>query len=673
MAFVTQTFKLDITPGASRPVIHASQGDIGRPFKSELYWNGEAWTPGTGVTCKIRGKKPDATVFEYDETSSTADVEIDGAAVLFDTSEQMTIIPGPVECELVFNDGVNDIASANFVLIVEDSPYDPNAISESEVQGLNAMIQAATPEAVDDWFETEAPTSTVFANAVNDATDAYLDENGVTVNYDNIVGAPDADEIQKYMDGFDDIADWVEETNTTVVDASPWTSGYMTAAGDIYQNTSYVYSQHVDVEEGDIVGAFWYDDLQVRPLRFITAFNGDTVVTSAGTNTEANSYTVPAGVTSLVITCYAVYYTDLRISIRRNVEQTKVRGLQELDNRVTVLEGVSGVGKNKYMSKTAATMTSGDTLYLENAKNALKKSQRIVFECDGIPDTLYIGMAWNTTTPGLNNLETCVKITDTVIGYRHATNGTFAESAHNITLNSNIQVILEWKAPTLIDITLISDGELITMTFGSQSIGCDYPVALIDGGTVTNAKLTWTSADFDKKVWLFGDSYLSMGDASRLPYYLNESGYLDNVLIDAYSGQNSQWAIQGCRTLLSCGTPKFALWALGMNDGGDSSTAPSTNWVTYRDQFITLCEDNGVTPILATIPTVPTVNNEKKNEWVRNSGYRYVDYAKAVGASSSGTWYPGMLSSDNVHPSAKGGKALFARLLLDLPEIMISD
>ena len=158
MAFVTQTFKLDITPGASRPVIHASQGDIGRPFKSELYWNGEAWTPGTGVACKIRGKKPDATVFEYDETSSTADVEIDGAAVLFNTSEQMTIIPGPVECELVFNDGVNDIASANFVLIVEDSPYDPDALSESDVLTLADAVAGMVDDAIDakiSAFETE--------------------------------------------------------------------------------------------------------------------------------------------------------------------------------------------------------------------------------------------------------------------------------------------------------------------------------------------------------------------------------------------------------------------------------------------------------------------------------------------------------------------------------------
>ena len=176
MALVTKEFKLDLAPGQLRPVVNASQGDIGRPFKADLYWNGSPWT-ATGYTANLRGKKPDATVFEYTATVS-------GPAVTFETTEQMTIISGPVECELVFSNDGDIIASANFLLIVEASPYDPNAISESEVQGLNAMIQAATPEAVDDWFETEAPTSTVFTNAVSDAVADYADTNGIGFKVD---------------------------------------------------------------------------------------------------------------------------------------------------------------------------------------------------------------------------------------------------------------------------------------------------------------------------------------------------------------------------------------------------------------------------------------------------------------------------------------------------------
>ena len=176
MALVTKEFKLDLAPGQLRPVVNASQGDIGRPFKADLYWNGSPWA-ATGYTAKLRGKKPDNTVFEYTATVS-------GSSVTFSTTEQMTIISGPVECELVFSNDGDIIASANFLLIVEASPYDPNAISESEVQGLNAMIQAATPEAVADWFETEAPTSTVFTNAVSDAVADYADTNGIGFKVD---------------------------------------------------------------------------------------------------------------------------------------------------------------------------------------------------------------------------------------------------------------------------------------------------------------------------------------------------------------------------------------------------------------------------------------------------------------------------------------------------------
>ncbi len=140
MALVTHKFKLDLTPGASRPVVYASAGDIGRPFEANLYWNGEAWT-ATGTTAKIRGKKPDATVFEYDATVS-------GSNVTFSTTEQMTIISGPVECELVFTDGTDIVASANFVLIVEDSPYDPDALSESDVYTLTELVIDAIGDAI---------------------------------------------------------------------------------------------------------------------------------------------------------------------------------------------------------------------------------------------------------------------------------------------------------------------------------------------------------------------------------------------------------------------------------------------------------------------------------------------------------------------------------------------
>lgn len=167
---VTQIFKLDLTPGASRPVVYASAGDIGRPFNAELYWNGSAWT-ATGTTAKIRGKKPDATVFEYDATVS-------GSNVTFSTTEQMTIIPGPVECEIVFSEGSNVVATANFVMIVEGSPWNPDALSESDVRALSDAVAGMMDDAIDAKLaEYEAATANIADGAV---TTAKIADNSIT-------------------------------------------------------------------------------------------------------------------------------------------------------------------------------------------------------------------------------------------------------------------------------------------------------------------------------------------------------------------------------------------------------------------------------------------------------------------------------------------------------------
>jgi lysophospholipase L1-like esterase len=71
---------------------------------------------------------------------------------------------------------------------------------------------------------------------------------------------------------------------------------------------------------------------------------------------------------------------------------------------------------------------------------------------------------------------------------------------------------------------------------------------------------------------------------------------------------------------------------------------------------------------------VPNIIHTFKNTYVRESGKRYVDFAKAVNAESAGaSWYTGMLSSDNTHPTALGAKALMRQFLLDVPEVLYAE
>ena len=141
-------------------------------------------------------------------------------------------------------------------------------------------------------------------------------------------------------------------------------------------------------------------------------------------------------------------------------------------------------------------------------------------------------------------------------------------------------------------------------------------------------------------------------------------------MLTGYPGRKSQAGLDDFKQALTHGTPKYAIWCLGMNDG-DSGDTVNVSYLKCVLEFISICEENGITPILATIPSTPTVSNIYKNDWVRKSGYRYIDFARAVGGEELGSsWYEGMLHTDNVHPTESGAKALYAQFIADFPEIL---
>lgn len=178
------------------------------------------------------------------------------------------------------------------------------------------------------------------------------------------------------------------------------------------------------------------------------------------------------------------------------------------------------------------------------------------------------------------------------------------------------------------------------------------------GGTLTNVDFIASCADLLKDVWVFGDSYLGFANPARWARQLRDMGYSD-FLGDGLAGQNSSGAYADLQRCLALGVkPKFLVWTLGMNDT-DSA------WNTTYQQVKTLCTSNDITLILATIPSVPSRNKENINSIVRNSGYSFIDFANAVGATSSGVWYSGYLSSDNVHPTELGAKALATQFIFD--------
>ena len=93
--------------------------------------------------------------------------------------------------------------------------------------------------------------------------------------------------------------------------------------------------------------------------------------------------------------------------------------------------------------------------------------------------------------------------------------------------------------------------------------------------------------------------------------------------------------------------------------------------------LIEICKTYNITPILSTIPSVPTEIHTQLNNWVRNSGYRYIDFSSAVKTDGDYYWKGwgtenALLSDDEVHPTEQGAKVLAEQVLNDFPEISLT-
>lgn len=424
-----------------------------------------------------------------------------------------------------------------------------------------------------------------------------------------------------------------------------WAEGYVDKGGHSHGGASYHYSNHITVSEGDEI----YTN-GTYTLRFVCAYNSIGQAVSASGAESVLRYTVPSGITEVVVSLLTAYTGEIRHAYTEN-------------------ELVASSGSYGYF-RAEGNLSDGDALTLPVTN--IDKNIRQTFTADiSSFSSVLIGRK-------NGNKGYWVVIDATNITVYHD-NVASTPIPHGLTIRNNLQIRIITKHNVSIpnelynaDITVTSNG----IDFTAQDIEWrgtyNPPVVQSVGSVLTDCVMSWESGDVGKAIYMFGDSYFSWG-VDRWTYYCAKDGFDENGLFNAYPGENSANAIIALRNVVPLGKPKYLVWCLGMNDGSDSESAPSSAWVTGRDTVINLCKRYGITPVFATIPTVPTINHEQKNAWVRSSGYRYIDFAKAVGAQSDGTWFSGMLYTDEVHPTVQGAKALYGRVLTDFPEIMVSN
>ena len=309
----------------------------------------------------------------------------------------------------------------------------------------------------------------------------------------------------------------------------------------------------------------------------------------------------------------------------------------------------------------AASLAAGESLTLEN--NTVMGNKQLTFSCrfDKF-GAVRAGHGYTEFSAAYFELDR----THLRVYSRTRETKLEREEAHGLDIGVQLNVTVSVKYGTA-DITLASRGGVYAMKNVPWDGRRGTIYAAVTEGSLSDAVLRWSCGDYKKRIYAFGDSYFNPTSPLRWTSYMLADGYR-NALLCGYPGMGAPAGLTEFRQALKHGTPKFAFWCMGMNNR-DREDGPNVQWKRATDSFLAICRDKGIIPVLSTIPPVPPRINSFKNEYVRSSGCRYVDFEKAVTIPGTSNWYEGMLAEDQVHPLAPGARALYAQAMTDFPEL----
>ena len=195
-----EVINLNIIPGKAQPVVHASQYDVGRVIRCNLFEGAEVfYLDGTEtISCNI--KKPDNNIVTLSVTNTN------DSYVEITTTEQATACDGSNLCEISITKGDDVIGSLNFIMEVECSPIEGGISSASEINNLWTQVDGMVADAlatqydsanvVFDNLPTEGHgipytvTSEGIGNAIDNALDMTAEASGAIATFESEYALP---------------------------------------------------------------------------------------------------------------------------------------------------------------------------------------------------------------------------------------------------------------------------------------------------------------------------------------------------------------------------------------------------------------------------------------------------------------------------------------------------
>ena len=125
-----EQINLNLISGEALPVAHASQYDVGRTIRLNLFDGSSVYTLSSEAVVSLNVKKLDGTIV----TAALSHAQT--TYVDFTTTEQMTAAAGKALCEVK----IDKIGTLNFILDIERGPKDGSIESDSEINDLESQI-----------------------------------------------------------------------------------------------------------------------------------------------------------------------------------------------------------------------------------------------------------------------------------------------------------------------------------------------------------------------------------------------------------------------------------------------------------------------------------------------------------------------------------------------------
>lgn len=209
--FVTNEYKLDITPQGNYPVVYLSQFENGRQIKFIMMNRGRVFAiPSSGISVTISGVKSNGGYYEHICT-------FDSRNVYVSVVDDMTDVSGRGVATIKFTDGDGDtVVSAKFVMNVQEATSDSGieipTVAETILQQILSEIREEASKLDIDMDELDAKIEefkafvnnnySEFTDGINNSYSSFTD--GINSDFDDFKSDvnEDIDGIDARMDNF---------------------------------------------------------------------------------------------------------------------------------------------------------------------------------------------------------------------------------------------------------------------------------------------------------------------------------------------------------------------------------------------------------------------------------------------------------------------------------------